>query len=72
MRGPDGWLAIFRLVTPALLTLLLWIVTTGLGEVKQDLQHVQGNVEQLRNDYFHELVLIKERLTRIETKLSLP
>lgn len=53
----NGWGAIFRLITPALLSVLLWIVQ----DMRQDLKVLQ-------NDYFHELSAIKERLGRIEQR----
>ena len=60
----NGWMALFRVVTPALLGVLIWIVTTGLGDIRTALKALQ-------NDYYHELVSVKERLGRIEIRLRM-
>ena len=55
----NGWLSLFRLVTPALLGVVLWVV--------QDMSH---DLKTLKNDYYHELSGIKDRLGQIEGRLS--
>ena len=70
MRSDDGngWLAIFRVVTPALIGVVLWIVTTGRADTREELADIRGDLKTLSNDYLHELSAIKERLGRIEAR----
>ena len=62
MRGDaiNGWMAIFRVVTPALLGVVLWVLT----DIKTDLT-------VLKNDYHHELISVRERLKSIEVRLMI-
>ena len=71
--GGNGWMAWGRLVTPAFLGVLVWIVTAGLGDVKASmtriethLRNVETDVKVLSNDYLHTLGDIKDRLGKIE------
>ena len=70
MRSDDGngWLAIFRVVTPALIGVVLWIVTTGRADTREELADIRDDLKTLSNDYLHELSAIKERLGRIEAR----
>ena len=62
----NGWGSVFRLVTPALIGVLIWIVTNGQAQVHASLGEIRGELKTLSNDYFHQLAEIKERLGHIE------
>ena len=64
----NGWGAVFRLVTPALLSVLIWIVTSGNSHRDALLDRISLRLDVLSNDYLHALGDIKERLGRIEAR----
>ena len=66
----NGWMAWGRVVTPVLLTILIWIVTTGNTHRDGTIQEISARLTTLSNDYQHQLVSIADRLARIETQLS--
>ena len=62
MNGVNGFGAIFRLVTPALLGVCLWLMQ----DLKHDLGGLRVEVRVMSNDYLHEIAAIKDRLGQIE------
>ena len=62
MNGLNGFSVLFRFVTPALLSVLLWIVK----DLKQDVGRIRDEVKVMSNDYLRELGDIKDRIGSIE------
>ena len=62
----NGWMALFRIVTPSLLAVLIWVVTNGQSQVNASMLEIRSDLKKLSNDYYHQLGDIKDRLGRIE------
>ena len=66
VQAINGWGAVFRLVTPALLGVLVWITTSGNAHRDRQMERIDTSLHTLSNDYYHQLSDIKDRLGRIE------
>ena len=66
LQAVDNWAVIFRLVTPALLGVLVWVNTVGNASRDRALERIDERLAKLSNDFYHELGGIKDRLGRIE------
>jgi len=55
----NGWMMVFRLILPIMVGFMIF-----------QLGHIESEIRQLRNEYYHEIRTISERLARLETKLE--
>ena len=57
LEAMNGLTIVFRFITPAFLGLLIWMV-----------QDMQQDLKTLRNDYYHQLISINERIGKLEAR----
>ena len=70
----NGWMALFRIVTPALLAVMLWVLQDSRADTYRQVAEIKFDIKDIRstlsNHVQSELSSIKERLVAVETQLK--